>query len=220
MSTEQKKKSPVGEDGTATSVTSDVTTKNILSAEMNQLNDSHHISESEHESNHPLRMINSTTHADDGERKPEPKNSSTESLCSSWLNEEIKESLTKSLGGGNRLEVARGASPVGERRAESKINRPDGTETVSLMSDVTTKCTLLGLSEQVTETLTESTGGGVQLEVDRHVRSRRTFVPGPDQLNGLVDVTFDSIHVLEDDDRETTHPLEIVNSVTHELVDV
>nr|BDW09910.1 MAG: hypothetical protein [Marsupenaeus japonicus pemonivirus] len=66
--------------------------------------------------------------------------------------------------------------------------------------------------------LAEFPGEGVQPETNRHVRSSRTFVPGPDQVNGIIDdfkeedfIPYSDSHVPEGDSEMTTHPLEMTN---------
>nr|BDT62514.1 MAG: hypothetical protein [Melicertus latisulcatus pemonivirus] len=74
------------------------------------------------------------------------------------------------------------------------------------------------LEEPAGGALAEFPGGGVQPETNRHVRSSRTFVPGPDQVNGIIDdfkeedfIPYSDSHVPEGDNEMTTHPLEMTN---------
>jgi len=124
-------------------------------------------------------------------------------------------------------------TPVGEKKTNLKVNLSDRMERASVPSDVTTKCTLSTGSvpsnynqksdrvgddktdSKPNETPTESSEGGDQPETDRHVRSRRTFVPGPDQLNGLVELPLDNNTHMSKDDGEIIHPLELMYSITN-----
>nr|BDT62299.1 MAG: hypothetical protein [Penaeus semisulcatus majanivirus] len=226
MSTEQNQKSPVGEGrpgGTKrTSIRPDVTIRSVSSAEPDRSIDSHHTSsQSECETTHPLGRINSPTDADDSERESKSNNSPTDSLC---LSKEIEETLT---GIENRVETDRGgrAEFEADRRVRSRRTFVPGPDQLNGLAELTFDGIRISedddhetnhpleMANSVTRVETDR-GGRAEFEADRRVRSRRTFVPGPDQLNGLAELTFDGIRILEDDDHETNHPLEMANSVT------
>nr|BDV49795.1 MAG: hypothetical protein [Penaeus semisulcatus pemonivirus] len=130
-------------------------------------------------------------------------------------------------------------SIVEDGLAELTTNRPDGTEITSVASESTVSAGLDQLNDshrsesgllnhsgkidcivdgENNETLKESSRVGVKLDVDRHVRSRRTFVPGPDELNGLLEPPFDKFYI-SSDYGEITHPLDLIKPVTNKLLD-
>nr|BDT61956.1 MAG: hypothetical protein [Penaeus monodon majanivirus A] len=240
MSTEQNQNSPVGEGrpgGTKrTSIRPDVTIRSILSAEPDRPIGSHRTSsQSECETIHPLGKINSPTDADDSERESKSNNSPTDSLC---LSKEIEETLT---GIENRVEMDRGgrAEFEADRHVRSRRTFVPGPDQLNGLAELTFDDIYISeedddddddhetnhpleMANSITRVETDR-GGRAEFEADRHVRSRRTFVPGPDQLNGLAELTFDDIYISEedddDDDHETNHPLEMANSITHGIVD-